>query len=93
MSQPIVCDFLRREAEESNTVYADMAPPCNSFTRARWPRIRDTQNPHGLPNLPDKAQQEVDLANRVVHNTFQLATQLVEDGVQVSVENPQTSLW
>jgi hypothetical protein len=92
MSDSRVGNMVLNRALKNNTVYGHLAPPCNTYTRARWPKLRSKEYPEGVPGLSDGDQAVVDIANRITQNTFQLATDLMANGVQVSIENPQTSL-
>ena len=40
MSQDAAVVGAMHDATENNTKYVHLSPPCNSFSRARWPRVR-----------------------------------------------------
>jgi hypothetical protein len=78
-------------AAASSAAYVHMAPPCNSFSSARYPRIRSRDYPHGLPQASESDQNVLQLSNDIVRNTFQMATELHQLGAVVSIENPRSS--
>jgi hypothetical protein len=92
MADPFTVDRLVNTARLNGTVYTHLAIPCNTYSRARWPRVRSSEFPEGVPELSYKDQSAVTAANKITENSMQLARQLVANGVHVSIENPQTSL-
>eukprot|EP00930_Biecheleria_cincta_P005055 TRINITY_DN10597_c0_g1_i2.p1 TRINITY_DN10597_c0_g1~~TRINITY_DN10597_c0_g1_i2.p1 ORF type:complete len:298 (+),score=27.00 TRINITY_DN10597_c0_g1_i2:49-942(+) len=92
MSQDVVVRDLTDRAVLSGARYVHSAPPCNTYSSARWPRIRSAEFPEGLPNLGADDQATIDLANHVTANTFRMMDDLQDAGIEVSVENPQRSL-
>ena len=65
--------------------------PCKSFTWARWPQLRDSEYPLGLPFLGAKQQRMVDLGNRLLAFTMECCKCLHLAKAYFSVENPELS--
>ncbi|CAE7383616.1 unnamed protein product, partial [Symbiodinium sp. CCMP2456] len=76
-----------------NIQYIHLAPPCNTFSQARWPKIRSKQYPAGLPNVTHKQRHQLHVANKIVQNTVAIADALITGGKMVSIENPASSLF
>jgi hypothetical protein len=53
---------------------------------------RSKDFPEGLPGLSKKDNDILVVANRITQNTFDMAADLVDNGIDVTIENPQTSL-
>ena len=67
---------------------------CKSFTIARERILRDRTFPRGRPGLSPGEQKIVDLGNRLVGFTGELAMLLVRGKVLLTLENPWLStLW
>lgn len=74
--------------------YIHFAPPCSTYSMARFPKIRSSTHPSGLPGkLLDSHNKEILAhANRITINTFRVMTELFHDKCLVSLEQPSTSL-
>ena len=67
--------------------------PCSSFSIARDDDpLRSLHFPLGLPDLSPSQQAKVDLANRCVDVTIQLASAVWQPGGHWTIENPTSSL-
>ncbi|CAE7226915.1 unnamed protein product [Symbiodinium microadriaticum] len=94
-----VRSMLQKVVGSSSSIsYAHFAPPCNSYSIARWPKLRSKDYPEGLPASKSKKpksrhqQAELCLANRIVNNTADMMDDLMARGVPCSLENPNSSL-
>ena len=74
--------------------YIHFAPPCSTYSQARYPKIRSTSNPQGLPanQLTQHDKNILKHANKITANTFKLMTELTQQGFPVSIEQPASSL-
>lgn len=74
--------------------YVHLAPPCCMYSNARFPKIRSSQHPSGLPSkdLPQKARATLKYANAITDNTLKVMTRLVDMGVPNTIEQPWASL-
>ena len=74
--------------------YVHLAPPCCTYSNARYPKIRSSQHPSGLPSkdLPQKARATLKYANAITDNTLKVMTRLVDMGVPHTIEQPWASL-
>ena len=71
-----------------------LAPPCCTYSCARWPRLRSSAHPRGLPAAlltPDQ-KKVVKYSNRISKNTFVLMNKLAAGGVPHCFEQPVGSL-
>ena len=80
---------LRHHAAQGKMLIVHMAPPCNTFSRARdrsdRTKLRSKECPQGI--LPD--EPSVVLANWIAQNAVDLAVWIYQDlGGWVSIENP-----
>ncbi|CAK9104678.1 Uncharacterized protein SCF082_LOCUS48825, partial [Durusdinium trenchii] len=90
MSNDGVCQTLGDEFLKYT--YVHFAPPCNTFSAARYPKLRTKQYPLGLPEHQDDPQLR--LANKIIENMSKMAKRLADNYVIVSIENPRSSvLW
>jgi hypothetical protein len=74
--------------------YIHFAPPCSTYSQARYPKIRSTSNPQGLPakQLTQHDRNILRHANKITANTFKLMTELTQQGFPVSIEQPASSM-
>ena len=71
-----------------------LAPPCCTYSMARWPRLRSSARPRGLPAAlltPDQ-KKVVKYSNRISKNAFVLMNKLAAGGVPHCFEQPVGSL-
>ena len=82
------------ERETGLKPYVHFAPPCSTYSQARYPRIRGVTHPHGLPPgvLTNHDKAVLKHANRITRNTFEVMIKLYIEGYMVSLEQPSTSL-
>ena len=74
--------------------YLHLAVPCNTFSAARFPKVRSKQWPRGVPQLSPKNLAVVKYANALTDAMLDLAGFAVAHGCLVSIENPNSSsLW
>ena len=74
--------------------YVHLAPCCNTYSAARYPKLRTKLYPEGKPDLDEAQRSIVKLANRVTNNTVRLCEHFCAEGTPWSVENPHGSvLW
>ena len=75
-------------------VYIHFAPPCNTYSVARYPKLRTAQYPNGVKSnlMSKKDRTTLHYYNRVTNNTFGLMSELGNSGTHVSLEQPQGSL-
>ncbi len=85
---------LQFEASSGMKPYLHFAPPCCTYTRCRYPSIRSSEYPHGLPpsQLSMKDKTVLKLANRITEHAFALMMEHSMAGCWVSLEQPHTSL-
>ena len=86
---------LRQMTRESGLKpYVHFAPPCSTYSQARYPRIRSVTHPSGLPSgsLTKHDRAVLKHANRITRNTFSIMLTLHKQGHMVSLEQPSTSL-
>ena len=78
-----------------------LAPVCGTASRARdirrhWsdpPPLRSNDFPHGLPNLPEKDQARVIIANDLFAYSCTLFERASRRGILTTMENPSTSYF
>ena len=74
---------------------AMLTPPCNTHSRAMYSNkpgplpLRSKEHPHGLPHLNQKQIRKVELADKLIENTIQLAHASFESGVPFIIEHPE----
>ena len=70
------------------------APPCCTYSVARFPKIRTRENPHGLPAsvLNPLERKTLAYANRVTTNSMKIMKVLAGFGIPVHFEQPVGSL-
>lgn len=90
----LIKDFVIEHHKNGGTIYCHFAPPCNTYSSARYPKIRSTQHPNGLPKKLLTARDRVILAhaNRVAKHTLHLMTEFSAAQIPVTIENPNSSL-
>ena len=78
-----------------------LAPVCGIASRARdirrhWsdpPPLRSNDFPHGLPNMPEKDQARVIIANDLFAYSCTLFERASRRGILTTMENPSTSYF
>ena len=79
---------------EKGRIDAFLGMPCQSFTHARIPALRDAEFPEGKPGLSTRQQDLVDTGNRLAAWTLAFITALHAAHRYFTVENPYMSwLW
>jgi hypothetical protein len=74
--------------------YVHLGIPCNTFSMARWPKLRSQTHPRGKPGLSPEDQAEITYANRLTDFLCSVGHCAADAGVGVSIENPHNSmLW
>lgn len=74
--------------------YLHFAIPCNTFSPARFPKLRTVRFPRGLANVKEKDRRVLQYANKLTDSLLALAVFAAERGCSISVENPYCSvLW
>ena len=74
--------------------YVHIAVPCNTFSPARYPKLRSTEYPRGLEEVSVKDSGILEYANRLTDELLALAIFGADHGCRISVENPYCStLW
>ena len=86
----LIKDFVIKHRKNGGNSYCHFAQPCNTYSSARYPKIRSTQHPNGLPNNFLTARDRVVLArpNRVTKRTLQLMTEFSVAQIPTTMENP-----
>ena len=86
------CALMVRATGKKPVVH--FAPPCCTYSAARYPKIRTKDYPHGLPAnvLNPLEKKTLAYANRVTKNTCRIMTFLSELGIPVHFEQPHGSL-
>ena len=71
-----------------------LAPPCNTYSTCRHPKLRSGAHPRGLPRGQLNAHQQKVLkhANKVTKNTFILMQKLAAEGIPHTIEQPIGSM-
>ena len=92
MTNPRTVDDLMEAVGRHDIKYAHFATPCNSFSIARWPKLRTRQFPMGIPGLQGNDQLLVLKSNACVDNSFDAIEQLTAKNIAWSVEIPASSL-
>ena len=91
----IVMDVVcKLEAETGLKPYIHFAPPCSTYSQARYPRIRSSACPGGLPasQLTAHDRDVLKYANKITKNTFHAMRELSRKGYPVTLEQPSGSL-
>ena len=87
---------MAKELEEETGLqpYVHFAPPCSTYSQARFPKIRSSSHPGGLPTQEVTAHDRAVLkyANTVTRNTFAVMSELSDAGYMVSLEQPAINL-
>jgi hypothetical protein len=87
-------NVLKTLIEHGRIVCSHFATPCTSMTWARWPQLRSTMSPEGLPGLTAKQRRLVELGNKLLSFTIECCVLLYEHDCYFSIENPEMSwLW
>ena len=74
--------------------FIHIAQPCQSFTLARIPQLRNWNFVNGLPNLIGRSAELVQQGNTLAHWSATLAAEAVAVGAWLIIENPSRSfLW
>ena len=75
--------------------YMHVAVPCNTFSPARYPKLRSVECPRGLAwGVSEKDFGILEYANRLTDALLALAIFGAEHGCKITVENPYcSSLW
>ena len=71
-----------------------LAPPCCTYSTARWPRLRSAAHTRGLPGgqLTPSQKSLVRHANKITKHAFVLMQRLADDGIPHTLEQPVGSL-
>ena len=72
--------------------FIHIAQPCQSFTLARIPQLRNWNFVNGLPNLIRRSAELVQQGNMLAHWSVFLAAEAFAVGVWFIIENPSRSL-
>ena len=87
---------MAKELEEETGLqpYVHFAPPCSTYSQARFPKIRSSSHPGGLPAQELTAHDRTVLkyANTVTRSTFAVMSELSDAGYMVSLEQPASRL-
>lgn len=89
--QATVMDIASR-IKSKKYKYIHMAPPCSTFSNARHPKLRSKAEPNGKSDLSERDRTIVKYHNSLLNNTFKLANMCAENGVALSLENPNSSI-
>ena len=73
---------------EDGRIDSFLALPCQSFTFARDPALRDAAEPLGKSGLSARQQELVDLGNEIAAWTLKLIKATHASGGHFAVENP-----
>ena len=85
---------LRGAIAAGQVRYLHLAVPCNTFSAARFPKVRSQQWPRGVPHLSPKNLTVVKYANTLTDAMLDLAGFASSNGCLVTIENPNnSSLW
>ena len=83
---------IKNVLKELNIRYVHFATPCNTYSQARYPRVRSKEFPSGKPDLKPPDKLLVDKSNVCTRHSFDLITFCVDNNIAWSIENPSTSL-
>ena len=87
----IAANVDRLKADDTDD-YNHYAPPCNTYSSCRNPKIRSSSFPEGLRGLCKRDRQLLTKANRITNNVMRLLLGHCEVGHAWSIENPAGSL-
>ena len=85
---PRVAERLRARVAAGDFHLVFAAPPCQSFSVAHRPKLRDASHPEGLPTVPDEWRRYIAKHNLICSFTFALLAEAETAGAMVMVENP-----
>ena len=91
LCEPAVLQSLLSSIQLRAFDYVHCAPPCSSFSLARWPPVRSRARPQGLQGLSALDQAKVVTGNKLAAATVRLLLAARAGGVAASIEQPQTS--
>ena len=83
---------IKTTIDHNNVRYVHMAIPCNTYSMARYPKIRTIKNPQGEPNVDAKTKLLLQKSNLCTQHAFDIASHCIEKSIAFSVENPASSL-
>ena len=88
-------DYIKNLLDTDSSIrYLHFAPPCCTYSSARWPKVRSVAHPHGFPWLGVRDKVLVLKANSLTKHVFELMSQACSRGIACSVENPGNSvIW
>ena len=87
-----IADNVDRLKADDTEDYNHYAPPCNTYSSCRMPKIRSASFPEGLRGLGVRDRQLLTKANRITNNVGRLLLGHCEVGHAWSIENPSGSL-
>lgn len=90
ITDPTVVSKLQFDITEMD--YIHFGIPCNSFSTARWPKLRNKDHPTGIPGLVGKRKRALDLGEKILKNSCNLIEKACSAGKFISIENPAGSL-
>ncbi|CAL1167420.1 unnamed protein product, partial [Cladocopium goreaui] len=92
MSQKDCVVHILKLAKSLRCEYVHLAPPCNTYSAARYPKIRTKKHPDGIPGLKKKDRDLIKTSTLISDNVWDMVEKLSVKGTYISVENPLTSL-
>jgi len=100
MGTEVGLDLVRRKIHDlqaaagGKSPYIHFAPPCSTYSAARYPKIRSVAHPGGLPSrqLTQHDRNILKYSNNITASTFKLMTEFTQQGFPVSIEQPASSL-
>ena len=85
-----MCEWMRKH----RPAYVHFAPPCNTFSIARHPKVRSKLHPEGIPELESSLAHlapGVALGNIIAKHTIHMMQVCCEESIPCSIENPASS--
>ena len=87
-------DAILRLARTGKLGWVHLATPCQTFTFARVPQLREAVFPLGSPGISTRQQMLVDVGNSLASFSVNVAQAQISVGTYFSIENPELSwLW
>ena len=92
MKKRSVVENLQKELVDDVYDFAHVAIPCETYSNARYPKLRSKAFPAGKPNLPKRDRMILREAKVLLKHSLMLVETCCAKDIPVSIENPATSL-
>jgi hypothetical protein len=93
ISSPANANGITQELLDAKCGYTHFAIPCNTYSVARFPRLRSHAHPEGTPEALTcpRMSEQLRISSAITDNALDMANHLMAAGVAVSIENPTSS--